>query len=355
MLSQSLLRSAVSCWVLLLGSAVCADEPVTLETYIRPTPNSAEEPLAGSFSLEKATDFLDSASLDWQENRKCFACHTNYSYLMVRPKISAAAPAHETVRNYAEQLVTERWQKDGPRWDAEVVATAAALAINDAATTGKLHATTRTALDRMWTVQREDGGFDWLKCDWPPMESDDHYGATMAIIGVGMAPEDYQSTPAAQAGIKKIKQYFAANRDTMLHHRAMILWGSAHVEDLLTAEEKQSCVQELLALQRPDGGWATASLGTWEREDKSPQDKETSDGYGTGFVVYVLRQAGIPANDPAIQRGIAWIKSHQRESGRWFTRSLHKDSSHFLTHAGTAFSILALDACQEIPSVAAGQ
>ena len=39
-----------------------------------------------------------------------------------------------------------------PRWDTEVVATASALAIHDAATTGTLHPTTRKALDRMWTL-----------------------------------------------------------------------------------------------------------------------------------------------------------------------------------------------------------
>ena len=58
-----------------------------------------------------------------------------------------------------------------PRWDTEVVATAAALAINDAATTGTLHPLTRRALDRMWTLQKPDGDWDWLKCDWPPLRA----------------------------------------------------------------------------------------------------------------------------------------------------------------------------------------
>ena len=43
---------------------------------------------------------------------------------------------------------------------------------------------------------KEDGGFSWLKCDWPPMESDDHYGVTLAAIAVGVAPDDYVATPA---------------------------------------------------------------------------------------------------------------------------------------------------------------
>jgi squalene-hopene/tetraprenyl-beta-curcumene cyclase len=114
----------------------------------------------------------------------------------------------------------------------------------------------------------------------------------------------------------------------------------------MTAEQKQACIDELLALQKANGGWGLATLGNWQRADGSPQDVDASDGYGTGFVIYILRRAGLPADDARLQRGIAWLKSHQRASGRWFTRSLHKDSKHFITHAGTAFAVMALAACK---------
>jgi squalene-hopene/tetraprenyl-beta-curcumene cyclase len=74
-----------------------------------------------------------------------------------------------------------------------------------------------------------------------------------------------------------------------------------------------------------------------------------SDGYGTGFSLYVLRRAGIPTEDARIQNGIAWLKTHQRESGRWFARSLYKDSKHYLSHNATAFAVMALGECGEIP------
>jgi squalene-hopene/tetraprenyl-beta-curcumene cyclase len=91
-----------------------------------------------------------------------------------------------------------------------------------------------------------------------------------------------------------------------------------------------------------------ATLGDWKRSDDKPQDTTTSDGYATGFVLFVLRRAGIPAEDPAVARGVAWLKSNQRETGRWFTRSLNRDSKHFISHAGTAFAVLALDACDAL-------
>jgi len=101
-------------------------------------------------------------------------------------------------------------------------------------------------------------------------------------------------------------------------------------------------VEEFLSLQRPDGGWAFASLGSWSRSDGKPQDTQTSDGYGTGFAVYVLRMAGWPAQHPQIQQAVRWLKTHQRASGRWYTRSARKDSKHYVTHEGTAFAVMAL-------------
>lgn len=329
------------------GASSVAADAVTLENVQDPGENRRDEPLAREFSLEKAVGFLDSAALQWQKQRQCFTCHTNYAHLYARPSVSADAPAAKEVRKFAEELIQKRWADKGPRWDAEVVATAAALAFNDAATTGKLHPLTRQALDRMWTLQREDGGFTWIKCDWPPMESDDHYGATLVAIAVGNAPEGYAQTAAAVKGMERLKHYLKENPGPTLHHRAMVLWGASKMKGLLSQDEKQKIVEKLRDLQKPDGGWALASLGDWKRADDSPQDTEHSDGYGTGFVVYVLRQSGVPASDLRIQKGIGWLKANQRESGRWFTRSLHKDSKHFITHAGSAFAVMAIAECQE--------
>jgi squalene-hopene/tetraprenyl-beta-curcumene cyclase len=331
--------------VAMIASVATAAEPVTLENFVAPTANTPDEPLAQAYSLERATQFLDSAALDWQKSRGCMTCHTNYAFLMARPAISADAPAHATVRKFAEDLVTERWPEKGPRWDAEVVATGTVLAFNDAATTGKLHPVTRQALDKMWTLQRDDGGWTWLKCDWPPMESDDHFGVSFAAIGAGVAPEGYASTPAAKAGLDKIRAYYRENPPPTLHHKAMMLWAASYVPDLLSETQRQACISELRALQHEDGGWGIATLGDWKRGDGSPQDTTSSDGYGTGFVIYVLRRAGVPADDAQVARGVAWLKSHQRDSGRWFSRSLHADSKHYISHAGTAFALMALSAC----------
>jgi hypothetical protein len=302
-----------------------------------------DEPLRDTFSLDAAVAFLDHAAVTWQRDRKCFACHSNYAFLETRPLVSWKTPAHDELRAKLEELAAN--PRDVGFRVMEGVMAACVLAQNDALTTGKLHAITRQALDRMWTLQSEDGHFEWEKSNQPPSEVDDHFGATMALIGVGVAPDDYSHTPAAQAGLHKIRQYLQNSPPENLHQRSMLLLGSLHIDGVLTDAERKAVVDDLFAVQKPDGGWGIVSLGNWNRHDGKPDDTESSDGYGTGFSIYVLREAGVPANDPRIQAGIAWLKANQRISGRWFTRSQWQDSRHYLSRLGTAYAIRALAAC----------
>ena len=319
-----------------------APEPVPLPKATKP-----DEPMAASFSVAKAAEYLDGVGVNWTRDKQCITCHTNMPYMTARPLLAGDSGWKE-VRMFLEDDVA-KWEAGGkPRGDAFVVATAFALAFNDAKTTGKLHPMTKAALDRMWKVQKATGEWGWIKCDWPPLEHDDYYGAVLAAIAVGLAPEGYGGTDAAREGIAKLRVYFKKNPAPDLHHKAMLLWASQLIEGLLPPVAKTAIVAELKAKQREDGGWSLPSLGNYKRRDeaKSPNDPNApSDGYGTGFTLFVLRQAGVPADDAAIKKGVAWLKSNQRESGRWYTRSLNNDKAHYITNAGTAFCVLALDAC----------
>lgn len=321
------------------------DGSVTLKNVIDPGPNRADEPFIEKFSFSAAVRFMDSAALSWQKKRKCFACHSNYAFLLARPAVTYEVPVHKTIRLALEHLA------ENPRktnyWVTEAVMVASILAQNDAATTGKLHPVTRKALDRIWMAQREDGGWTWLDDNEPPSEIDDHYGVTMAAVGVGVAPDNYSDTPAATKGLENIRRYFRNNPPVNMHHRAMKMLASLHVDGIMTSAERQEVIKNLFALQKSDGGWGLATLGNWNRSDGKEQDYESSDGYGTGFTIYVLRRAGVSAEDPRIQKGIAWLKTNQRASGRWFTRSMKQDSKHYITHSGTAYAILALAVCGE--------
>ncbi|APW60310.1 prenyltransferase/squalene oxidase repeat-containing protein [Paludisphaera borealis] len=312
-------------------------------------PNSDTEAM-GEFSTERGARFLGEVSVKWTRERKCGTCHTNYAHMMAGPLVKESPELLE-VRNFFEGRAGG-WDKPEksakPIAEGEIVATAAALAFNDAASTGKLHPITRAALDRMWTIQRPDGGWNWFDCDLPPSEDDDYYGTVLAAIAAGHAPEAYKETDAARRGLDKLRGYLRATPAPHLHHRALLLWASAGVDDLMDKADRERTIADLLAKQRPDGGWCLTSLGKWERRDgtANPEDAP-SDGYGTGYVVYVLRKAGVAPDAEPIRRGVAWLKTHQRASGRWFTRSPSLDHAHYLTHAGTGFALMALSACGE--------
>ncbi len=320
--------------------------------------NRANEPLAKEFSFKKSAEFLDNVAGAWTRQHNCGACHTNYPYLMARPALDDNKPAasvHLEIRKFFENRVAA-WGKYKTQFDAEVVATAAYLAMNDAQTTGKLHPLTRQALDRVWTVQLENGGFDWYYRNWstktwPPMldtrsPGGHYYGAALAAVGVAEAPDDYARSDKAKAGLEKLRLYFKNNPPPSLHDKAMVFWAAQKLDGLMAQGEKDATIKELFALQNEDGGWSLAGIGNYtKRHDGSAIDPKVSDGYGTGYVIYILRQANIPAADKRIQRGVVWLKTHQRESGRWFTQSVNDFRNHAVTNTGTLYAVLALKAC----------
>src|SRR5579871_1734103 len=75
-------------------------------------------------------------------------------------------------------------------------------------------------------------------------------------------------------------------------------------------EERARSVQELLAAQRKDGGWAQQpSLG--------------SDAYATGMALYALHVGGeLSTDDPAYQRGVQFLLRTQDEDGSWYVNKL---------------------------------
>jgi squalene-hopene/tetraprenyl-beta-curcumene cyclase len=229
----------------------------------------------------------------------------------------------------------------------------------------------------MWTLQRSDGGWTWPHRDTPPLKADEHYGVTLAAVGTGMAPGDYANTPTAKAGIEGVRRFLKRTKAVSLHQEAMLLWASIYIDELLPAEAQAKILANLMDVQRPDGGWSLANLvdntndpsletervtkakaemgyGTqflaYIGRNNAYQSSLASDGYATGFVIFVARQAGLMASDPRLQRGLTWLKHNQRESGRWFTPSQAWHTRHLISNAGTAYAVLALSACGELPS-----
>ena len=311
---------------------------------------SVDDPKA-AFDLERAAQFIDSAAVKWGSKHGCVTCHTNGHYLMVPAEVFKGRIAAQDVRDFAEEWV-DSWDEIGLPDTEIVVAPSAFLAINNMQMDGKLRPATIKALDETWVQQSVEGHWaNWVKCNWPPFEQDDHYGVTLVAVAMGMAPKSYTSIEPARTGIQRLLNYLSNNEPEEVHHRAMMLWAGKYHDSLLSDATRQKWIEELWALQKSSGGWASGDLGRWRQIDGGPEEPPVmvdpnGDGYGTGFVLYVLIQAGVPASDPGIQKGIEWLKVNQHADGKWFTNSLRNEvwTSHFLTHAGTTWALKALAA-----------
>lgn len=318
------------------------------------TPASAGEPLAKSFSFERAARSMDLAEANWQAQprQQCSQCHANMLHLVARPALAGILEESPGVRElFEQQIAAARWEKDGLLYPVEAVVVAVPLALRDRRTTGILHPTTRKALDRMASVQGIDG--TWGDTAGGKYAFFRRYEQTLfAAVGIAQAPGRYKESESGRKAVDRIQRYATLNPARTPHAKGMLLWASAHADGFATAEVRQGAADELLGLQRQDGGWALRRL--LADDAAQPAGKHAadlpSDGYGTGFAVFALRNAGIPASDARLRKAVTWLKANQRESGRWFHPTLSNRPNHVLSNSATAWAVMALQACGEIPS-----
>jgi squalene-hopene/tetraprenyl-beta-curcumene cyclase len=335
---------------------------------------------------QAAANYLDHRANAWMRSRMasrehgsaCVSCHTTLPYALARGALgrmldepSLPRPERRLLDSVKQRVAL--WPKLLPWYrdeklesrGTEAVLNALVLAEADASL-GHLSPTTRAALDEMWALQRtagpEAGSWPWIQFNNEPWEAPDpgYYGATLAALATGLAPDGYRQEPAIQEPLSRLRDYLrrAYPRQTLMN-RIDLLWVGGQLPDLIEPEVRASILRELSALQRADGGWSVASLiPDWKRRDRS-RFPDVSDGYATGLISLVLKESGVPTSDPRLRRGLAWLEGHQsRWNGRWSADSLNRrhglfdESGHFMDDAATAFAVLALVRAHPNPVVA---
>lgn len=322
----------------------------------------------------------------------CISCHTALPYALARPALHNALA--EAMPSIEEQGMIDDvrkrvhlWNEIGPYYTdsgydhktaesrgTESVLNALILSSYDSRQE-QLSEDARSALQNMWALQQPGGAWNWLQFDQEPWEANDsgYFGAALAAIAVGTAPGSYQATPGIQSNLKLLRDYLireGANQSTM--NRICLLWASTKLPGLLDREHQLAIIKEVLSRQQKDGGWRLASIAwrwngwsvktllkMWLREDGTPLPGK-SDGVATGLITFVLQEAGVPRDNPQLQRGISWLKSNQDpDGGFWPASSVNKkknpasDTGRFMSDAATAYSVLALtDSQRNAASVA---
>lgn len=360
-------------FVILAGGTIRADDAPQYEFgEIRIAPASADEPRRPEFSLPLASAYLEQSATAWNGTRKCVTCHTNGTYMLVRPALSArlGPPPAEMRTHFVGALETlahtDRADLLKSTRPAQVIYTAAGLAMWDAHVTGQLSPETEQALRLMLDLQLENGTWGTLTC-WPPYESDAFHEATVAAMALAAAP-GWLAGLKDEARLQQVARLQDYLRNTQPPHDyggVLLLWAALRMPELIDAGRRQELVDMLWRHQREDGGWSIRTFATPEtwgsgnRAEKLRAEPDfehpASDGHQTGLAIVVLREAGVPADDPRLKRGVAWLLQNQRESGRWWTRSLNTDKSHYITYSGTALPLLALSLCNALPEKQPGK
>lgn len=333
----------------MLFCLVCGCVAAAEQAYQNP-PANAEEPLAKRFSALAAAQALDTSMRLWQEENRCIQCHANMHYGLARPLLNSVLPQPAEYDALLSELVEQRWPAKGLRYPMEPVVVSMALVAEDRAS-GVLRPVTRKALEKMLGTQRPDGGWTWNP-GAPKAFIREYEGTLLAALNIVSAPGDFQNTAPAQTALARVRDYVPKHPPPSAYGKAMQLWASTRIEGLADKPLRDAIIKRLLSLRAPDGGWAIENLvvGTLSFEQLQLDLQRPGDAYATGFIVYVLRQAGLAANDARLRPALDWLKTHQRESGRWFVPSFTSRPNHVLSNSATAWAVLALAECGELLS-----
>jgi hypothetical protein len=333
---------------------------------------------AHGWNADAAAHYLDGRAAAWKSHHDtqrshgtaCISCHTGLPYLLARPELRRVLgegtwPGPERALVADVEKRSRLWSEVEP-WYAhtpdkilesrgtESVLNALVLALRDR-DRGATSPLTEQALEHMWKEQRKDGsekgGWRWLEFDLAPWETRESevWGAGLAALAVRATGGG--STKAEEgAPLALLEGYLRrkAGEPLNLHSRLGILWASTFWKGLLPPEEQARIAATVVQVQRSDGGFSLEQLGSWVRHDASPAHQE-SDGYATGLATYVLLRHADPTLRPAVDRGLAWLRTHQDPEGSWPASSanLSRDKSSefvraFMRDAASGYAVLAL-------------
>lgn len=350
----------------------------------------AQAPAAptGSWDPAAAADYLDGRQAWWMEwpvaardhGTACLSCHTSMPYALARPALRGALgegamplPEVRLVDDVRKRVTL--WSEVEPYYPdqtfglpkssesrgTEAILNAMVLADRDARV-GQLSDEAREAFQHMWDLQFERGDlagrWAWLYFDLAPWESEGagYFGAALAAVAVGTAPEEYAASPGIQERLELLRAYLLEGwEERSSYDRVMLLWASSALPGrLLMPGSAMSVVEELARLQRDDGGWSLSALGPWEGRDGFVAPG-VSDGYATALIAFVLQRAGVGPTHPVLARALGWLDRSQHPSGRWPATSLNRardpesERGLMMSDVATAFAVLALTAAQAAP------
>ena len=374
--------------ILTLQHWVAADDPIAKQKKpiakfqyksdgIEVPAATADEPKIKSFGPESilaAKKYLDDGANYWVRERSCVACHSTGVYMAERPALTTllGKPSTEVLDEFVESVTDKIGPpeiRDGVKyWGASIqsVWRSSGLAAWDKHVSGTLTEPTVKSLRHTLQCLADEGFIKTIDQVEIPYITTDFELTMQAARAIANAPGWLATITDADTleRIERMKKYLSNHAPINDYEHAVKLQLATFMPDLVSQEQREASIVMLWRQQLSDGGWSTrrmSDLMLWHRkmdpkvvamiQSEPDAANPESDPYMTAFAIVLLREAGVPATDPRIQNGITWLKQNQRESGRWWMKSLFRDTYHYSTYISTAQALRALALCGEIQPI----
>lgn len=311
-----------------------SNPPVAVPAATSPAPTDAATtapiavispatPEQAQAAVEKALAYLQAESAAWFGTRKCAACH--HVPMPIMAMLEAERHGYAINKAYAldtieaslgsvDKMIAARLM-NGPNDPPDTrplargvnpgqVFMAVAALSQDSLNDGQRESVKRINEDII-KKQQPDGSWEFF-LSRPPINENQVSDTVWMILSL-LGQPGHEPSADERAAIEKGMAWLATaqlpgqQQDKALQLLLALRLGKSRADS-------QPLVDELLAMQRPDGGWGQLP------------DLPT-DAFATGETLYVLSLAGYQADDRAIKRAIDFLVSTQQPDGSWPMKS----------------------------------
>lgn len=343
------------------------------------TPDEPKVKAFGPETIQAAAKYLDDGAHYWVRERTCLACHSTGVYMLERSALTKQlGKPSEEIRNDFIKSVPQALGKPGDGNAATSVWRSLGLASWDRHVEGKLSEPTERSLRHTVMILPDDNMYNTIKLIEIPYITTRFELTVQAMRAFVTAPGWMANLKDAEllTRVERIKKFLREHQPINDYELALKLQLANLMPQLVSPKEREAAIAMLWGKQLLDGGWSTrrmSDLLRWRLEVHPPTERQTwkeamdptvvkliqnlpdaanpgSDPYLTAFAIVLLRESGVPASDPRIQRGITWLKENQRETGRWWMYSLYRGNLNYITYISTAQALRALALCDELPT-----
>jgi Squalene-hopene cyclase C-terminal domain/Prenyltransferase and squalene oxidase repeat len=273
-------------------------------------------------TVERAIEYLETESAAWLNTRKCAACHHVPMPLWALSEAERqgyaidkefVADTTESLLGSRDKLMSSKIFPDpagptDPRPQGRGLNMGLPFLAVAAQTLPSLTEGQRQSLrliaQEIVKKQQPDGSWEFFATlRRPPINESQTTDAAWIIMA--LKGETGPNAPESQsAALSKGIAWLDAAKPSVIHQDKVmkVLMGARYAKP---RETMQPTIDQLLALQRADGGWS-----------QTVPDLR-SDAFATGQSLYVLSLVGYTAERPEIKRGIDFLVATQKPDGSW--------------------------------------